>query len=81
MREGDGMTLEGLSPALSEEAERTYRHACRYPNGCNIPGHRCEECTMRVGDTPHRFIKVGASHGRRGSWVCAVPGCPEYRLA
>jgi len=73
------MTAEGFVNALSNEAEVAYRHACRYPDGCGIPGHRCETCTARVGDLPHRFVKVGARKGYRGYWVCDIPGCPEYR--
>lgn len=64
--------------ALWDESRRQ-GHADLYPEGCSVPGHRCEECAERVGDTPHPYIKVGARRGYKGSWVCNVPTCPYYR--
>lgn len=78
--DGQTYTAEQIldTPGLRERMAEQM-HAERYPDGCYSPGHRCEACAKRLGDTPHPYVKVGARRGYRGRWVCNQPGCPYYR--
>lgn len=66
-------------PQAELDADRDRGHAEKYPDGCRSAGHMCERCATRLGDEPHRYVKVGARPGYRGRWVCDVPACPYYR--
>ncbi len=70
------------SDAFDRSIERL--HAERYPNGCRIAGHHCENCLRRLGQTPHRVVSFrrGARRGYRGQLIlqCTVAGCPEARV-
>lgn len=72
---------EILGDADLRDRYMAQEHRRRYPDGCRSQGHHCEACTLRLKDTPHRYVKVGARSGYRGTWVCDEPRCPYYRSA
>ena len=63
------------------EAIVTRKHAERYPEGCRITGHHCEECMKRLEDTPHPVKSIRTGRRRAGFYrgeiriVCQVQGC------
>jgi hypothetical protein len=70
-----------LTEMTSEEfeAEVARMHAERYPDGCREPGHSCDACLARLGQTAHKVAsrRIGARPGYFGrvEYRCLEPGC------